>query len=169
MKRMLKTKYPCKDCGAPAEVAHRREIEHARCDRCSAHRLASRRAWHGDRECDQAVMRAREAKTSAAVYAAVLLAAAKRLEAAARCMEAAEVAPSIRAQRYMLQRAEERVAWATGTLEKGARHYTAASESVLTSRGLTLLDGGAAQVEIADVPMRTMPEVRVIIGGRGEP
>lgn len=57
-RRVLKTKFPCKTCGEPAEVERLRYAEHAMCDRCSARNEAIRRwRWREDsirRRADEA-------------------------------------------------------------------------------------------------------------------
>jgi hypothetical protein len=44
MSRVLKTLYPCKGCGTPAQVERRRDAPHATCDRCAA-RARFRSSW----------------------------------------------------------------------------------------------------------------------------
>lgn len=170
MSAFLKTLYLCAKCGEPTKVRHSSEAKTVCCAACSERRRLLRNIGHRDYESDAAVKASRDAKTGAALMRQALLAVAKRLEAAAVCLDVSETAATVKEQRHLLTCAESRIAWADATLTRNMRHMQAAKDEVLKSRGIQVLDGGRTGVDVGPEPIvdAGVPPLRIVFMGEGD-
>ena len=152
--RALKTKFPCRDCGTPAEVGSLCEKDHARCPRCRERTRLLRLAQWADDESNryfEAVADDHESP-EAARMARYLRAAEERVQAARWLAEA--VAHALPGERHQFIRiAQARAAWAASVLSKMG---LLAGAAIREETGLEPLDGGC------EVSPPRLPALRLV-------
>lgn len=147
MTRVLKTKFPCSECGAPADVARLRDGPRALCVRCVTRRRAFSSVHANDSRSHEHVRAGRAASTSAGVLSAALRASAAQLEAAARCLDALPVARGVPEERHLIRCADSRIDWSLDTVRLNRRHLQRAKDDILTQRGLSVIQGQGERLE----------------------
>jgi hypothetical protein len=145
--RTLKTKFPCKTCGAEAEVGRLSEGPHATCDRCAERHRAFARVGSFDWSLDHAVKRARAAADEGRELDALegwLDAASKSLESSRACVKALDVTTSTERRLY-LRAARSRARWAANVAQQLESFFASLIDEA--SHGFTLLNGEAMPSE----------------------
>lgn len=148
MARPLKTKFPCKHCGEPAEVTKLRYGEFARCPKCAERQRLYSLANYRDEECTRRLKKAHAAynaapddRDSRAWLAELFRALGVKLEAAAHCMEAVNVAPDVPTQRHLVRVAVQRGEWVRDAIGMNVHHFSEAASEILEGAGFAVLKG----------------------------
>lgn len=153
MPRMLKTKFACKDCGAPAEVARLAEGPDARCPPCIQRRRDSNRINWADWAADREVAAAREEEELRQFLIGYLKAVEERVRAARFALEAMRSAFPRELVR-LVRIARGRARWGRNVLAQLEDFFDEAVAVAKSDRPMQVLEGGG------ELPVETIPPPR---------
>lgn len=147
MPRYLKTKYPCRECGEPAEVMHTSHAKLAICQPCSKRRGRLMSIDYADREVVRLGIEGNNLdRPEPERLGKWLRAVAAELVAAAKCVEAVpDVQPGETLR--MWRGTRKRMEWADATIEKLLPLLEAAREEIVDDLHIDVIDGEGVAVE----------------------
>lgn len=160
--RVLKTKFPCVDCGKATGVGRLSEGASATCDQCLAHLRAMNLIGWADEAANRAYSEVNgQVEDALPLVIGCLKAAEERLNAGSRCLAALKVAKPNETQR-LVRSARGRLRWTLSLLQNLESHFEDAIAEAKTGRELEAIAGGG-DVPSAEIPP---PRLELISGGR---
>lgn len=164
MAKMLKTKFPCRSCGVPAEVRRLRDGDTALCQPCGVRVRALQRIDLCDWATDRSVARAQEAEDVLPLLIEWLKSSELATSASRVAMEAIRSALPTEVPR-LVRVARGRSRWAHDVLRQLEEFFDAALTEAKSQRPLQVLDGDG---EIPTDPAPARPELKLVRANRSE-
>lgn len=165
MSRKLKTKYPCRVCGEPAEVASRKLIDRAICEPCLARDEAYRRVNWSQRIALEEFRAVNGKVSDVVVLLRGILKACDGFAKSAELTLAALAHTPERERRRMVRAAKARAGWAEEKLRQCRAFFDEAEESQPVE-SVRLV---ASQEVPEDSPVDTAhPALMLVVGGPDE-
>lgn len=143
MPRMLKTKFPCRDCKVPTEVERLRYADKATCPLCSSRRLALSKIHWADERFSRELKKVNGVESEIVPFLIGWLKALEAsIEGSRHCLETLDVAHA-REVPSLTRSARNRARTAKKYLEELAPFFEELIAEAKSNRPMTLLEGGA--------------------------